>query len=153
MTATRADALLAVALDTAARGWPVFPLVPGGKRPALHSADRCPRTGPCAAGHAGWEQRATCDPDRIRAAWTFGRAFNIGIPTGRAGLLVVDLDTPDPADPGDVPPLDWAARGVTDGAGVLEVVAADAGHTIPPTYTIVTPSGWSPPVLPRPHRP
>ena len=31
--------LLRVALDLAGRGWPVFPLVPGTKRPALHGAE------------------------------------------------------------------------------------------------------------------
>jgi hypothetical protein len=141
----RAAELLAVALDHAARGWPVFPLVPGTKRPALHAAARCPRTGPCASGHVGWEQRATTDPDRIRQAWTAGarsgRAFNVGLPCGPAGLVVVDLDTPDPADTNDNPPTRWATRGVVDGAGVLAALALDADEQIPPTRTVVTPSG------------
>src|SRR5689334_4117755 len=80
--------LLRVALDTAAQGWLVFPLAPGSKRPALHSAERCPGTGQCTSGHAGWEQRATTDPDRIRRAWSAG-PYNVGIPTGPAGLVVV----------------------------------------------------------------
>jgi hypothetical protein len=130
--------LLAVALDAAARGWPVFPLVPGGKRPALHAAERCPGAPSCAAGHQGWEQRATCDPDRIRRAWTCGRAFNVGIPTGRAGLVVIDVDT---ARPGERPPEPWAALGVSDGAEVLTALAEQAGQSIPPTRTIATPSG------------
>lgn len=136
-----ASALLAVALDTAAAGWPVFPLRPGAKTPALHGLDRCPRTGPCTTGHAGWEQRATRDPDRIRRAWSTGPPFNIGIATGPAALLVVDLDIPDPTDPTDTVPSAWAGRGVRDGAGVLTWLAADAGQNVPATRTVATPSG------------
>ncbi|MGQ0573101.1 MAG: bifunctional DNA primase/polymerase [Pseudonocardia sp.] len=135
-------ALLAAALDSAARGWPVFPAVPGAKRPALHGIDRCPRTGPCAGpnGHAGWEQRATTDPDRIRRAWSAG-GFNVGLATGPAGLLVVDLDMPDPGGPVDTVPPVWAARGVVDGAGVLAWLANEEGERVPPTRTVTTPSG------------
>ena len=129
--------LAAVALALAERGWPVFPLRPGSKRPALHGETRCPRTGPCAGGHRGWEQRATTDPDRIRRAWTAG-PFNIGIPTGRAGLLVIDLDTPDPHDPDDQAPPEHA--GATGGADVLAALAERAGQPVPATYTVATPS-------------
>jgi hypothetical protein len=38
--------LLRAALEAAERGWPVFPLVPRGKKPAIER----------------WQQRATCDP-------------------------------------------------------------------------------------------
>ncbi|NMI01050.1 bifunctional DNA primase/polymerase [Pseudonocardia acidicola] len=129
-----------VALAAAARGWPVFPLAPAGKRPALHGADRCPGTGPCAGGHAGWEQRATTDPDRIARAWTAG-SFNVGIACGPAGLVVIDLDRPDPGHPADIAPELWAARGVIDGAGALAWVAAEAGEQVPATRTVITPSG------------
>jgi Bifunctional DNA primase/polymerase, N-terminal len=143
MTTTAPDAasaLLVAALDVAARGWPVFPLVPGGKRPALHGADRCRGTGPCIGpdGHAGWEQRATSDPDRIRAAWTCGPAFNVGLATGRAGLVIIDVDT---GCGGEQPPEPWAGLGIRDGAEVLTVLAEQAGQPIPPTRTIATPSG------------
>jgi hypothetical protein len=131
------DRLLAAALEIAGRGWPVFPLVPGGKRPTLHGAGRCPGTGPCAEGHAGWEQRATTDPERIRAAWT--RApFNIGLACGPAGLLVVDLDT---AEPGEAPPPEWARLDITGGADVLAALAEQARQEVPPTFTVATPSG------------
>jgi Bifunctional DNA primase/polymerase, N-terminal len=133
--------LLQVALAIAARGWPVFPLRPGGKRPALHHLDRCPGTGACAAGHLGWEQRATTDPDRIRRAWGIGPGWNIGVATGPAGLVVVDLDVPDPADPDDVPPPRWARLGATCGVEVLALLAAQAGHPFPDTHTVATPSG------------
>jgi len=61
--------LLAAALLNAARGWPVIPLRPGSKIPALHGETNCPRTGDCTNSHRKFEQRATTDPDRIRAAW------------------------------------------------------------------------------------
>lgn len=124
------------ALDAAGRGWPVFPLHPATKRPALHGHTRCPGTGPCAGGHRGWEQRATTDPDRIRTAWTGGRRFNIGLATGPAGLLVVDCDTrSDAADP----PAEWA--GAAGGLDVLRWLADQAGAALPATFTVATPSG------------
>jgi Bifunctional DNA primase/polymerase, N-terminal len=130
--------LLTAALAAADRGWPVFPLVPGSKRPALHGTDHCPRTGACAANHRGWEQRATTDAARIRSAWATG-AWNVGLATGRAGLVVVDLDT---AKPGDRRPATWAQPGVACGADVLMCLACDAGQ-VPPfdTFTVATPSG------------
>ncbi|XVS60699.1 bifunctional DNA primase/polymerase [Actinosynnema sp. CA-299493] len=65
------------ALAAAERGWPVMPLRPHGKTPALR----------------GWDDEATLDPDRIRRWWS-RRAYNVGISCGPAGLLVVDLDVP-----------------------------------------------------------
>jgi hypothetical protein len=131
-------ALLAAALDAAARGWHVFPLRPGTKVPALHGHDSCPSTDACRDGHVGWEQRATTDPDRIRAAWSHG-PFNIGLATGPSGLLVVDLDT---AKPGQTPPADWDMPGVHDGQDVLAVLADRHNHPVPgDTCTVATPSG------------
>ncbi len=92
--------LLAAALAAAARGWHVFPLRPGSKRPAFpdHLAADCTRTDPrCQAAHQGWEPRATLDPDRIRRAWQ-AAPFNVGIACGPSRLLVVDLDIPKPDD-------------------------------------------------------
>jgi hypothetical protein len=135
---TSTTALLAAALDVAARGWHVFPLRPGTKVPALHGHDACPGAGACQDGHVGWEQRATTDPDRIRAAWSRG-PFNIGLATGPSGLLVVDLDT---AKPGQTPPDDWDMPGVRDGQDVLAVLADRHGHPVPgDTFTVATPSG------------
>ncbi|MBL1107397.1 bifunctional DNA primase/polymerase [Streptomyces sp. 5-8] len=123
-------ALLSAALDAAERGWHVFPLRPGGKPPALHGERTCPRTGDCAAGHQKWEQRATTDPDRIRAAWT--RApFNVGIACGPSGLLVVDLDTPEHKGSSDAP----------DGATTFSALCERAGQAVPTTYRTRTPSG------------
>lgn len=130
--------MLATALDLASRGWHVFPLKPGTKVPALHGRQRCPRTGPCQAGHVGWEQRATTDPDRVRRAWT-AAAYNIGVAAGPSGLVVLDLDT---AKPGDTPPEEWRMPGVRDGQDVLAVLADQHGEPMPAdTFTVATPSG------------
>ena len=137
-SAAHTSDLLAAALAAADRGWHVFPLRPGAKVPALHGLTDCDHTGPCATGHLGWEQRATTDPDRIRAAWSAG-AFNIGLATGPSGLLVVDLDT---AKPGDTPPADWDRPGVQDGQDVLAVLADLHGQPTPAdTFTVATPTG------------
>ncbi|GAA2259845.1 bifunctional DNA primase/polymerase [Streptomyces atrovirens] len=122
--------LLNAALDAAARGWHVFPLRPGTKRPALHGEKTCTGTGPCAAGHLKWEQRATTDPDRIRAAWS--RApFNVGIATGPSGLIVVDLDVPKDKGSSDAP----------CGATTFAALCERAGHAVPDTYRTRTASG------------
>ncbi|MGW4915315.1 bifunctional DNA primase/polymerase [Streptomyces albidoflavus] len=120
--------LLTAALAAAERGWPVFPLRPGGKRPALHPETRCPHTGACASGHVTWEHRATTDPDRIRAAWTTGD-WNVGLATGPARLVVVDLDKP--KDGTDAP----------DGAANFSALCERAGQPVPTTRTVRTASG------------
>ena len=93
--AAPAAALLNAALWCAARGWHVFPLRPGDKRPAFpdHKAEDCTGTDlRCRGGHQGWEPRATTDPGRIGRAWA-RTPYNIGIACGPSGLLVIDLDT------------------------------------------------------------
>ncbi|NEW76459.1 bifunctional DNA primase/polymerase [Streptomyces rhizosphaericus] len=130
MTHDARSALLRAALDAAARGWHVFPLRPGAKRPALHGEAACTRTGACAAGHRKWEQRATTDPERIRAAWSRA-AFNVGIATGPSGLVVVDLDMPKDKSSSDAP----------CGATTFRALCERAGHTVPTTYRTRTASG------------
>jgi hypothetical protein len=131
------SATLDAALAAAARGWHVFPCRPGLKRPALHGYDHCPHTGPCVDEHQGWEQRATTDPDRIRAAWSRA-AYNVGLSTGPSGLCVIDLDTAK----GEDVPARWCEAGATNGEDVLAIVAAEAGHELPgDTLTVRTPSG------------
>ncbi|GAA3388099.1 hypothetical protein GCM10020369_32960 [Cryptosporangium minutisporangium] len=119
---TSQNALLDAALSAAGRGWHVFPLRPGQKRPAI----------------TDWENRATTDPDRIRRCWSTG-AFNVGIATGPSGLVVVDLDTPkDGADA----PEEWRLPGIRSGQDVLAVLADQASSDLPlDTYTVATPSG------------
>ncbi|MEV6954264.1 bifunctional DNA primase/polymerase [Streptomyces sp. NPDC051183] len=122
--------LLYAALATADRGWPVFPLRPGSKVNALHREDRCPGTGACAGRHAKPEQRATTNPDRIRTAWAT-RAYNVGLATGPAGLVVIDLDPPKPSDP----------PGTLSGTQILDALCRAMGEQLPPTFTVTTPSG------------
>lgn len=100
------ESLKQAALEYARRGWPVFP---------CHTA----RNGVCSCGvaeaeHApgfgkhprtphGW-QDATTDPATIEAWWQRWPDANIGVATGPAGLVVVDVDVKDGA-----PGLDsWA---------------------------------------------
>ncbi|WDG30730.1 bifunctional DNA primase/polymerase [Streptomyces sp. CA-278952] len=122
--------LLNAAMDAAERGWHVLPLRPADKRPALHGETACTGTGDCANGHRKWEQRATTDPDRIRAAWSTG-AFNVGIATGPSGLVVVDLDPVKAKDP----------KGTPDGVTSLQALCERAGHPVPATYRTRTASG------------
>lgn len=136
---TVADPFLTTALDCATRGWPVFPLRAGTKKPAFHGYDRCPRTGPCTAGHQGWEQRATRDPDEIRWYWTSrrGAGCNVGLATGPAGLLVIDLDVPKPED--GPRPAEWNRPDITCGEDVFLALCLDSGQ-VPPvdTFTVAT---------------
>ncbi|MFD9371427.1 bifunctional DNA primase/polymerase [Streptomyces sp. NPDC060020] len=122
--------LLTAALAAAKQGWPVFPLRPGSKVPALHGETKCPRTGACTDGHAKPEQRATTDPDRIRAAWAEG-PYNVGLATGPAGLVVIDLDPPKPSDP----------PGTLSGAQILDDLCRFMAEEVPATHTVTTPSG------------
>lgn len=73
---------LRAALAAASCGWPVFPLFPGSKRPAI----------------TGWQHQASTDPD-VLATWWRHRPYNIGLACGPAGLLVVDLDSPHQTEP------------------------------------------------------
>ncbi len=123
-------ALLAWALEATRRGWAVFPIRPGDKRPAGHAERLCPGTGRCADGHRKPEQRATTEPDLITAAWTV-QPYNIGIATGPSGLLVIDLDVLKPDE----------QEGAPDGAQSLLALCERAGQTLPATYQVRTPSG------------
>ncbi|WP_328298913.1 bifunctional DNA primase/polymerase [Streptomyces sp. NBC_00435] len=137
MTPTLAPPLLRAALAAAARGWPVFPLRPGDKRPAGHPERNCPRTGRCTDGHRTPEQRATLDPENITTCWQ-SAPYNVGIATGPGGLLVVDLDIPKEDD--GPAPEEWA--GATDGLDVFAMLCERAGEKLPTeTYTVRTRRG------------
>ena len=110
------------ALHLAERGWHVFPITPGAKKPPV--IDR-------------WETRASTDPDQIHYWWRH-IPYSIGIATGPSGLVVVDLDTPKPGEP---IPDRWALLGISSGAGVLRALARSQGTTVTPTYAVSTPSG------------
>ena len=137
------EALLRNALTAAERGWHVFPLRPGDKRPAFpdHDVEHCTGRDPrCvkAGGHLGFEPRATVDPDRIRWAWS-RVPYNIGIACGPSCLLVVDLDKP---KPDTVRPQRWQVPGVADGFDVFAALCEEAGQTLPvDTYTVTTGRG------------
>ncbi|CAM5659741.1 bifunctional DNA primase/polymerase [Streptomyces avidinii] len=122
--------LLDAALTFAGRGWPIFPLRPGSKAPALHRQERCPLTGVCGDGHVKWEQRATTDQTAIARCWSH-KPYNIGLATGPAGLIVVDLDMPKANSGQDAP----------DGAHNLLALCERAGQAVPATLTVRTPSG------------
>ncbi|MFF8947997.1 bifunctional DNA primase/polymerase [Streptomyces sp. NPDC014940] len=122
--------LLASALTAAERDWPVIPLHPQAKRPAGHPERVCPRTGRCTSGHRKPEQRATTDPALIHATWAT-RPYNVGIATGPAGLLVVDLDVCKPEEP----------KGAPDGATSLAALCERTGQTVPSTYRVRTARG------------
>ena len=112
-------ALLRSALALAARGWHVFPCIPGGKKPALRG---------------NWQDHATADPDLVRAWWA-RTAYNIGISCGPSGLVVIDLDTPHTAQTGDPP-------ATQPGTDALAALCDQHGQPYPlPTYAIDTPSG------------
>lgn len=123
-TTDRAHHLVTAALWYAARGWHVFPLAPGSKRPAVEA----------------WETAATTEPDRIRVGWAHAE-YNIGIACGPSGLLVADLDVP--KDPADTPPPPWDTEpGIRDGADVLATLAEQAGQAFPfGTFQVQTASG------------
>lgn len=114
--------LRAWALHFAARGWHVFPVSPGTKKPPV--IDR-------------WETRASTNPDHIHTWWR-DTPYSIGIATGPSGLVVVDLDTTRHAE--SIPDY-WARQGITTGVGVLRALAHQRGHVITPTYAVSTPSG------------
>jgi len=109
--------LLRAALSVAARGWYVFPCVPGGKRPALRE---------------NWQHLATIDPDRIRRWWN-RMPFNIGISCDPSGLVVIDLD---------VANNDRGSGSRRNGADSLVGLCNRYGQPYPDnTFTVSTPSG------------
>jgi hypothetical protein len=114
--------LVDAALAAAERGWPVFPLVPGRKAPRRSAA--------------AWECRATVDRARIARWWAAHPRDNVGIATGSAGLVVVDLDV---ARADEEPPDQWP--GAAGGADVLDALAVEHGERLPATFTVTTPSG------------
>lgn len=70
------DNYLQPALDFAARGLAVFPLVRHKKTPLIPA----------------WQERATTNADQVRRWWTDSPGANIGIACGLSGLVVIDLD-------------------------------------------------------------
>src|SRR5262245_40473423 len=70
------------ALDYAARGYAVFPCLPGSKHPAL----------------PGGFKNGTCNPATIRRWWLADPDYNVGIATGvTSGVWILDVDGRDGA--------------------------------------------------------
>jgi hypothetical protein len=70
---------LNAAINAAKRGWHVFPIIPGQKKPIIPDN--------LAA--------ATTDEAQIREWWTKWPNANIGVACGKSGLVVLDVDTKD----------------------------------------------------------
>jgi hypothetical protein len=83
----------------------------------------------------GWEQRATDDTERIRRWWSRHPHDNVAIATGRAGLVVVDIDT---ATHGEARPAEWS--NARHGLDVYRALASrNGGHQA--TWTVGTATG------------
>jgi Bifunctional DNA primase/polymerase, N-terminal len=85
----------------AAAGWPVFPLAPGTKVPAIGRAHEPgdPCHGECGRdGHGLYD--ATTDPERIGRWWHRAGDRNVAIATGWPGPDVVDVDLHGPGADG-----------------------------------------------------
>jgi len=83
-------------------GWPVFPVTPRGKRP-------CTRHG---------FKDASADAGTIDYWWRTEPAANVGLPTGPASALVLDIDPRAGGDIGDLPgELPYTPMALTGGKG------------------------------------
>lgn len=105
--------LLDAALDYAGRGWPVFPLEPGGKRPFGKLAPH------------GLKD-ASADSAVVRRWWQAAPTANVGLPTGLA-FDALDVDSP-------------AALAALSAAMPHADDPADDPYILGPT--VKTPRGW-----------
>jgi Bifunctional DNA primase/polymerase, N-terminal len=111
--------LMSAALAAASAGHYVFPVWPRSKKPAV----------------TDWETRATRDGEAIRSWWD-SVPYNIGIATGRSGLVMIDLDDAH----GHPAPPQWP--GARHGRDVLARLAEQVAQPLPlSTYTVRTPTG------------
>jgi len=94
---------VALALEYASRGWPVFPCQPGTKEPATRH---------------GFHDAST-DPDQIKSWWRHNPAANLAIATGAPGPDVLDVDQHGPAGNGYAALLQLKHADLLDGAGTI----------------------------------
>ncbi|MER7466189.1 bifunctional DNA primase/polymerase [Streptomyces sp. NPDC097981] len=143
----------------ARQGWPVHPLAPGRKTPVGNcDACRAPghERGMCDCLRAGrWchgFHAATLDSGRIRQCWGARPDLGVGVATGPAGLVVIDIDAHAHELPGRDRLLPGVAiadavdlTGLANGFHTLGVLAALRGATSPAddasTLRVRTPSG------------
>lgn len=112
-------------------GWHVFPLDPYSKTPLAGPGGR----------RIPWSKVATSDTAVLARARCRGTATGYGVAAKASGLVIIDLDVPEPGA-GELPP-EWRDEpGITSGADVLAVLMERAGvlHW-PDTFTVRTPSG------------
>ncbi|MET9915720.1 bifunctional DNA primase/polymerase [Streptomyces sp. NPDC006435] len=150
ITARQTAALaLAHALSAAERGLPVFPLT-AHKLPALPSPHRNDGRRSTCRGACGLPGHgvhdATTDPAAVRALFSAAPwATGYGIACGRSPHHLIGID------------LDIDTTGGSDSAASLQRLALHHLFTIPPTITVLTPSGgrhiWltGPPDVPVPN--
>lgn len=102
----------------AAAGVPVFPVVPGGKRPLTLR---------------GFHDAST-DPGQVEAWWAVRPAANIGMPTGAAsGVVVVDVDVHGGVD-GHEAMLRADRAGLVDGWLFLVTTPSGGTHAYYPAH-------------------
>ena len=121
-----APSLMVAARSLASAGVPVFPCLPGGKRPLTRR---------------GFLD-ASSDPARIAAWWSRTPNANIGIPTGTAsGVVVVDVDVHGPTD-GRVAWKRAADAGLVNGAGLLVRTPTGGTHAYFPATPGTEQRSW-----------
>ncbi|WP_107657465.1 bifunctional DNA primase/polymerase [Nocardia suismassiliense] len=112
---TAVESPLSAALAAAERGWSVFPLSPGRKKPPIFK---------------NWPEHASTDPQRIHRWWSWNPRFNVAIATGLSQLHVIDLDATHLRPP---------ARCFDD---ALATLSNHLSEPAPSTLTIASPHGW-----------
>ncbi|MDN5715698.1 MAG: bifunctional DNA primase/polymerase [Janibacter sp.] len=118
--------LAAAAVQFAQAGVPVFPCVPGGKRPLVEH---------------GFHD-ASSDPAQVGAWWRRWPAANIGVPTGRAsGFVVVDVDVHGPVD-GRAGFVRATAAGLTGGWKILVRTPTGGMHAYYPAMPGTEQRSW-----------
>lgn len=105
-------AMLDAALGYAARGWRVFPLRDGGKKPRFDQ----------------WQIKATADAGQVRRWWERWPNANMGMPTGP--LVAIDLDLTPTEDGRETWEAIKAETGIDDGGAWVNLTPRGGHHLI-----------------------